>query len=443
MSRIETTDNNLGLYDLTNYSENDIKELKYIANIKLQEKINKNPNLLVFPYCTSNIRDNLLDNTIISIDENSQKLRTGNIMGFVGINSTKLSITSRFALDRKHDYFLHYMLLKVFHINLFDWKYSSDEESVLDFLIYLFPHFLNTALKQGLYKEYRKFQYNDANVRGTIDVTRYINKDIPFSGKIAYNTKEHSYDNHITELIRHTIESIEHHPYGKNILNNSKQTRDNVALIRNNTTTYRGCHLKKVLADNRRILHHPYFNKYTPLQRLCIQILRHNEIKYGHEEDEVYGILFDGAWLWEEYLSIVLKDIFNHYYTDKKKTFRLFREKSLHVVPDYISKDKKIIADAKYINLAYSDFGESRNTAIYYKTLTYMLRFNSDHGELLYPSKNQGEKMERLTIDETTKILDKIPMFVNVDCDSFKNFIDIMINTEKTFIKNVEESMQP
>lgn len=110
MSRIETTDNNLGLYDLTNYSENDIKELKYIADIKLQEKINKNPNLLVFPYCTSNIRDNLLDNTIISIDENSQKLRTGNIMGFVGINSTKLSIISRFALDRKHDYFLHYKI---------------------------------------------------------------------------------------------------------------------------------------------------------------------------------------------------------------------------------------------------------------------------------------------------------------------------------------------
>lgn len=443
MNVIETTDNNLGKYELTNITKKDIDNLRSIANVRLNEKINKNPNLLVFPYRVSDIRDNLLENKIISIEEDSQKLRTGNIMGFIGINNTRLSITSRFAHDREHDYFLHYMLLKVFNINLFDWKYSSDEESLLDFLIYLFPHFLNTALKQGLYKEYRNFQHNNSNVKGTIDVTRFINRDIPFSGKIAYNTREHSYDNHITELIRHTIESIEHHPYGKNILHNSKETRDKVTLIRNVTPTYKKGEQKKVLIENRNILHHPYFNKYIPLQRLCIQILKHKEIKYGYKENEVYGILFDGAWLWEEYLGIVLKDIFNHYYTDKKKTFRLFKEKPLHVVPDYISKDKKIIADAKYINLDQCDFGESRNTAIYYKTLTYMLRFNSDHGELFYPSRNQEEKKERLTIDETTKVLDKIPMFVNADCDSFRNFIDIMKKTEEAFIKNVEESMQP
>ncbi|GBR72467.1 hypothetical protein HP1_128 [Candidatus Termititenax spirochaetophilus] len=29
---------------------------------------------------------------------------------------------------------------------------------------------------------------------------------------------------------------------------------------------------------------------------------------YGHEENKIYGILFDGAWLWEEYIAAVLKE---------------------------------------------------------------------------------------------------------------------------------------
>ncbi len=104
----------------------------------------------------------------------------------------------------------------------------------------------------------------------------------------------------------------------------------------------------------------------------------------------------------------------------------------------YISKDKKIIADAKYINLALIDFGESRNTAIYYKTMTYMLRFNSDHGELFYPSKRQEERKEQLKIDETNKVLEKIPMYVNAHCDTFSEFISIMSKTEQTFISDVD-----
>jgi len=437
MNLPDTTDNNLGNYSLADIPIEDVENLKSIANVRLNEKVSKNPKLLIYPECASSISDNLLDDTVISLEEDNTRLRTGNVMGFIGINGTRLSITSRFANDKQHDYFLHYMLLRVFHINLFDWKYSTDEESVFDFLLYLFPSFLNTALRQGLYKEYRKFQHDDANVKGTIDVTRYINQDIPFSGKIAYNTKEHSYDNHITELIRHTIECIAQHPFGKNILKNSKETSDNVALIRNMTVSYQKGLLRKVLAENIRPLHHPYFSKYKPLQRLCIHILRHKEITYGQKGNEVYGILFDGAWLWEEYIGLVLKDSFNHYYTNKVKRFPLFTGKFFHVVPDYISKDKKIVADAKYINLAPLDFGESRNTAIYYKTITYMLRFNSDLGKLFYPSKRQEERKEQLKIDETNKILEKIPMYVNAHCDTFSEFISVMSKTEQIFVNDV------
>jgi len=35
-------------------------------------------------------------------------------------------------------------------------------------------------------------------------------------------------------------------------------------------------------------------------------ILRHDGLKYEGDNGNVYGILFDGAWLWEEYLNTLL-----------------------------------------------------------------------------------------------------------------------------------------
>jgi len=51
---------------------------------------------------------------------------------------------------------------------------------------------------------------------------------------------------------------------------------------------------------------HPYYSEYRPLQKLCLQILRREKLSYGQSSERIYGILFDGAWLWEEYLNLTL-----------------------------------------------------------------------------------------------------------------------------------------
>lgn len=56
------------------------------------------------------------------------------------------------------------------------------------------------------------------NVCGTNDVQRYIRMNIPFNGKVACKTREHSYNNFTTELIRHTIEFIKASEFGSAIL---------------------------------------------------------------------------------------------------------------------------------------------------------------------------------------------------------------------------------
>mgnify|MGYP003556450509 FL=1 len=147
-------------------------DIKSIAAIKA---LKDHPNLLVFPHSFTEYDEGFGEKCICTFDEEEMKIHTNNIVGFIGKNKTQLTIRSRFTqnLDEKNDedYFLHYMLQKVFGVHIFDLKHTTSKEKVFDFSLYLFPHFLKKALRQGVYREYQTRHYNDANVRGTIDVS--------------------------------------------------------------------------------------------------------------------------------------------------------------------------------------------------------------------------------------------------------------------------------
>lgn len=257
-------------------------------------------------------------------------------MGFIGINESQLIISSRFY-PKVNDYFLHYMLQKVFSINLLDLKFEINQENIWDvFLIYLFPYYLKKAINQGLYKEYIRKNHNDANLKGAIDINRHIRKNVPFSGAVAYQTREHTFDNRMTQLIRHTQEFITSRSFSS-VLSNDKETREAVNLINLNTTSYNKLIRHKVVQNNLRSLNHPFYTEYEILRKICLQILRREGLSYGKQDrDKVYGIVFDGSWLWEEYLNTILKENdFLHPENLKKSLFKtlfqIFVQTRLHI----------------------------------------------------------------------------------------------------------------
>ena len=385
-------------YSIANITPDELDDLRVIADVEISNiSLEDYPNLLVFPDSFRSYDRDFGNKIICSIADEGRKLCTNSMVGFIGRNNTHLSIHSRFADNGKEDFFLHYMLQRVAKINLFNLQHTMDEDSVFDFLLYLFPLYLKNAISQGVYRQYITHKYNDANVRGVIDVSRHIKYNEPFNGSVAYTTREYSYDNHITQLIRHTIEFISKNG-GDDILNIDEDTKQAVAQIIGATPSYINNELQSVINKNLTPIAHPYYNEYAPLQRLCLQILRHEELKYGQEEDEVYGVLIDAAWLWEEYLAIVLEGRYNHYLKERGKRFYLF-ENFQQIIPDYLSIDKKIVADAKYIPLnRESWYGEEKATSIYYKTITYMYRFCSNQGFLFYPYPDEDVKPTPLKI---------------------------------------------
>jgi len=435
MKLIKTTDNNgrgetfdaaLHLGDLKKLSAKPLCELD----------LAEHPNLLIFPSDFKVNGDDIGNQHIFTIDEN--RLITGNIMGFIGYNNTQVSIRSRFATNDTNDYFLHYMLQRVFAINLFDLKFGTNNERVFNFLIYLFPEFLKRAIRQGVYKEYQTRNYNDANVKGRIDIARHIRQNIPFTGKIAYTTREYSTDNHVTQLVRHTIEYLAVHPLGSNVLYNDEETRNAVSGICQATPTYNRKELRSVINCNLRPLSHPFFIEYRNLQLLCLQILQHEEIRYGNDDNnQIYGILYDGAWLWEEYLNTVLRDFgFLH---PKNRTgeggIHIFTDKIGHekAMPDYHRSD--IILDAKYKR--YSDWSDvsrdDRNQLI-----AYMHLYDIVNSGFIVPLANSSIKMTR-PLNGRGGTMSIIGMNVSTNCGSFKDFCSHIAKEEKLLKEKIKQ----
>ena len=399
MSRLRITDNHEPV-DITHESDtrychdeiddNTRKDLQRIANAQIKDlKSDERPNLLVFPRDLGYYGDDLGEGQIISFHDDC--ISTGNIMGFVGVNGTQVDIISRFAKTDGEDYFLHYMLQRVFAINLFDIKHTSSQQPIFDFLLYLFPHFLKKALRQGLYKKYRRFEYNDSNIRGPIDVNRHIRENIPFRGTVAYSTREHTYDNEVTELIRHTIEYIKTHPMGNGVLNCDQETKNAVMTMNQATPSYNSRDRNRILNLNLRPVTHPYYSEYTALQKICVQILRHEAIKYGREKDKIYGVLFDGAWLWEEYLNAIFTKARLEITHAKNKTgengIAIYKNGKNCYYPDFYRKtdvaETSFVLDAKYKHLAQDVVNISREDL--FQMITYMHVLPARHCALLYP----------------------------------------------------------
>lgn len=425
------------------YTDDDINNLKRIANVNIDE-LQKSCNLLVFPTSLNKCGDGIGDSYIISLRTagDEHQIATRNVMGFIGVNDTQINIRSRFAKQDEEDYFLHYMLMKVFSINLFDLKHSNSNDSVFDFLLFLFPYYLKKAVRQGLFKKYKKMEYNDANVRGVINVNRHIRQNVPFCATIAYDAHEHSYDNSMTQLIRHTIEYIAGKNMGRNILQNDLDTKNAVALVREATPTFSINNRTKVLNQNLRPIKHPYYTEYTMLQKICVQILQHKKIKFGNSQDQVYGLLFDGAWLWEEYLYTILKAKgFEHPRNktkaggfpmfDKPEEDGMISRNSRKLYPDFYKED--FILDAKYKHL---EWGVAREDL--YQVVTYMYCKQAPAGGYAYPSADEKAEPISYKLAGYGGIMHLLPFIVpSQHITNWKEFVSMIKQSEKQFTKDM------
>ncbi|EHN59432.1 5-methylcytosine restriction system specificity protein McrC [Oenococcus kitaharae] len=402
--------------------------------------------IFVFPDLIEDAEDITKDEIVLQKIDNCY--RSSNVMGFIGLGSERLVIESRFSVGQQ-DYFFQYLLEKVLDLpNILSLNTAANQENrVFDWFVFLFPYYLKSAMRKGAYKTYIRHEYNNSNVRGVIDIARHVRQNSPFIGRVAYSQREFSYDNDLMELVRHTIEYIKSQPYGNHLL---RQVKDQVDLVVSIIGSYGYQNRRKIIIKNEdNPVRHAYFREYRTLQRLCLMILRHEKHQIGLGPEHFHGVLFDGAWLWEEYINTLIGSDFDHPMNKGHKGAQeLFstdiRQQGL-IYPDFLSKGTQnvVIADAKYKPV------ENIQNKDYLQVLAYMLRFDAKHGFYLYPERNtDGTGSLNLTLNsgstyahnvkprndiEVTKLGLKIPCPTN-NGYRYEDFKKDISQAEKEFL---------
>mgnify|MGYP002754678209 FL=1 len=399
------------------------------------DNLSQEDSIFIFPNDLKNSPD--LDKDLKILETVNQKIKTGNVIGFLGCGQERLTISSRFS-SKSDDYFLHYLLQKVLNINLTSLDVGlSYEDRLYQLLIYLFPKYLEGAMRKGLYKEYQRFSHNDSHIKGVIDVRNHLKKNLPFTGNIAYTTREFAFDNPIMQLIRHTIEYIKNQKsLGRGIIHSN---RENITEIIRVTPSYKLADRAKIIQRNQtKPLRHAYFREYRKLQELCLMILNREKHGLGYKEQKIHGILFDVAWLWEEYVHTLLpKDFIHPRNKEKKGGVSVFSGGKRKVYPDFYNRELKTVLDAKYKKLELTEKGINRDDL--FQLISYAYILQAEKAGLVFPSIEQIVSSEIGKVVGYGVLLKKWSIQIPQKASSYNEFYEMLVISEKIFQNNIKQ----
>ena len=182
------------------------------------------------------------------------------------------------------------------------------------------------------------------------------------------------------------------------------------------------------------------------MQSLCKIILEHKKLQYSNKGKQVYGILFDGSWLWEEYIGSILGNYgFIHPENKEKKGgIRLF-DKDIEdtfdnnygkIYPDFY-KPEEFILDAKYKHL---ENGVGREDL--YQVISYMHTMKIDEGGYIYPNKQEeSNTVNRLKLNTIGYggNLSVIGFSIPQNKKTYKEFRQSILSNEEALINYIND----
>lgn len=401
-----------------------------LDNLSIEDSI------FIFPNDLKNSSDLERDQKIF--ETFNQEIKTGNVIGFLGYGQERLTIASRFS-DESNDHFLNYLLQKVLNINLTSLDVGlSPEDKLYQLFVYLFPKYLQAALRKGIYKEYQQFFHNDSHVKGAVDVGNHLKKNVPFTGNIAYTTREYTYDNPLMQLIRHTIEYIKNQKSFGVLLDSN---HENMTEITRATPAYKLADRAKIIRMNKtKPIRHAYFREYRKLQELCLMILNREKHGLGYQEQKIHGILFDVSWLWEEYVYTLLPKGFVHPRNkDKTDGISVFSVGKRKVYPDFYDRERNIVLDAKYKKLEFTEKGFNREDLFQLISYSYILK--AEKAGLIFPSIEQSVNSEIGEVAGYGVLLKKWSIQIPQNASSYRGFCEMMESSEEIFKKNIDKEV--
>ena len=398
------------------------------------------------------------------------RLDTGNAMGVLRFRepddgaSIQVEVLSRFD-KRDGNFFLNYLLSKALDIAPSSESVTAQSSALLDLLLdFLFVRKLGEAARGGLLRQYQTFRNNDWSFKGRLDLSRHIRENVPLMYGIAYEKREIDLDVPVNRMLLLAAQAVRSRR--PELFERNEEAQDAFQTLQVSIPAPGDIRTVLSYRDCREPVTHPFYREtWEPLRLISRMILEGEEWQLFQDADEpeVSGVVFDGAWLWEEYLASVLsKKGFRHCGKGIGGGLPVFNPGRSRFYPDFYKHDddisKRIVLDAKYKR---SNPNGGRNDV--HQILCYLLLTGARSGGLVFPPVDKScEGPEALQAEENGIVTDEggwspkkeidtpygNPNSINWSCftwagvrgNNWQEFCDYMETQEKALRDVIEQS---
>lgn len=148
--------------------------------------------------------------------------------------------------------------------------------------------------------------------------------------------------------------------------------------------------------------------------------------------------MFDGAWLWEEYLNTLLCDVGFKHPENKLGTGAIYLfEHGGKRFPDFWKKD--FVLDAKYKRLAQKGNHLDIGREDVHQVMAYMFRLKAPRGGIICPLIGEENRFisERMHKDSYRGSMSIYAVAIPRDCKSFSDFAKQIAVNEKLLLSEI------
>ena len=202
------------------------------------------------------------------------------------------------------------------------------------------------------------------------------------------------------------------------------------------TPSFRPSALVSVVKANREPCSCP---AYRPLQQLCLKLLTAFDpsLSLRHEPDQVYGVLFDISYLWEEYLATLLEPVGFEHPRNKSGVGALYldRNQSFLAYPDFYRLSSEstlaepcadLVLDAKFKR--YDTYAPARDDIV--QMLTYLHVLKAPRALLLCPTQHSDPLASHYEFCGLGGTVDVAFLPIPAQAESFADFCAQMAQAE-------------
>lgn len=338
------------------------------------------------------------------------------------------------------------------HTGEFQSTDNKNNEDYFAYIIeYLFLHAYEKARLIGFPRQYKQVREQVSKYRGTLNIQKHIQSDLPFLGKLSVKYREQQIPTEIINVLYCALKNFSKGAYNAQKVKQFEQELKPLA-TRNSVSN---ADIRKALKNT--AIQNPLFAQFKKVLKYAEIILKRNGLQLDSESSNtnVQGFLIDASELWEVYLEKIFQDNFPDWNINSQYEMPFYKGSTFFgrdFYPDLVlEKDNHYaVFDAKFKDMKgiRSDVDRNDLHQIHMYAGHFAKMGNLIAAGLLYPcSKTPNEKWNAELNTYTSKPSKFVIDGVNVekirqDDLSYTEAFEMLEEEERLFVERIRNCIE-